>query len=1484
MVIAVLAFGAPQQTLREAASANQALHNSSPLPELRLGHPINQDLKGGEAHSYQVDLQAGQFMQVVVEQKGIDVVVVLGDPGGKPIIKMDSTNGSWGLERVSLIAETAGAYHVEIRSDNGQAQLGHYKATIVELRPTVPQDEDRIAAERILTDADRHNELPPARIARYERALALYRSAGDSARLASLLDYIGQAYSAEGENQKAIEYYSQALSLMRAMGDRDGEAETLNSIAAVYYALGDKDKALDYNNQALPLMRVVGDLVGEARTLSDIGVVYESLGQRRKALEYYNQVLPLQRAVGDTDGESATLNNTGAVYAGLGDTQKAMDYYNQALSLRRALGNRAGEAVTLTNIGALCANTGERQKALDYFDQALTLERELGNKPMEAATTSDIGELFHRLGERQKALEYFELALSMVRITGDRDQEAVTLSNMASVYADLGDYRKALEYFNRALPLRRAVRDRSGEASTLIGMGKVYAGLQEKEKALDYLNQALAVARTVGDRAGEAGALSNAGAVYDALGERHKALDAYNQAVRLQRAAGDRAGEASTLTGMGKAHVGLGDLRKALDFYNQALSLERVLRDRIWEAVIINSIGLVYAHLGETQKALDCYTQALLLYRPDDDREERATTFINLGSLYGKLGEKRKALSYLTQALSLETVAGNRAAEAATLNAIGLQYDDLGEKQRAIDYYNRALTVARSVGDRDREADTLHNIGAIYQGWGELQKALDYDNQTLALRRAIGNRAGEATDLNSLAAVYETLGQREKALDHYKQALQLEYLVGDRDLESTTLDNIGTVYDGLRNRQKALEYYNRALGLKIAVGDRVGEASILTNFCAVYNGLNERQKALDFCNRALSLFRTVEDQEGQAVTLGLKARVEHDGEDFSAARADSESALEIVEALRASVASRGPRVAYFSTAQDYYELYIDILMHLEGQHPHAGMDMLALEASERRRARGLLEALAEAHADIRQGVDPNLLQQERDLQELINAQSQARLRLLSVSHPSEQAVAAFTKRVDTLLDQYEGVERQIHASSPGYAGLTQPQPLGAKQIQQLLDPDTLLLEYSLGNDRSYLWALTSDSLTSYTLPNRRNIEYLAALVYDLLTLPGRKEEGDAEAQRLKRLEVVDHAYPPAAAKLSRMILGPVSSQLGRKRLLIVADGALQYVPFAALPVPVAAHDGKNAAASFAGNEGSGRPLIADHEIVDLPSASVLAELSQGPPARGKPARLVAILADPVFDADDARVMKAIGGGPATAGAAKKQGGGNDEQKEAEPLSASLEKDQLTRSATEVGLAKGRKFYFPRLVFTRQEANFIIRQVPAGQGMEALDFKASRETVTGPEMADYRIVHLATHGLVDSQHPELSGLVFSLVDEGGQAKNGFLDLEDIFNLQLRAELVVLSACETALGRDVKGEGLEALTRGFMYAGARNVVASLWQVDDVATADLMQTFYKGMLKEGLRPAAAMQQAQIAMWKQKRYAEPYFWAGFVMQGSWN
>jgi CHAT domain-containing protein len=328
--------------------------------------------------------------------------------------------------------------------------------------------------------------------------------------------------------------------------------------------------------------------------------------------------------------------------------------------------------------------------------------------------------------------------------------------------------------------------------------------------------------------------------------------------------------------------------------------------------------------------------------------------------------------------------------------------------------------------------------------------------------------------------------------------------------------------------------------------------------------------------------------------------------------------------------------------------------------------------------------------------------------------------------------------------------------------------------------------------------------------------------------------------------------------------------------VIVSDGALQYIPFGALPVPdslLSVVRGQSSESTITKPQVTGyRPVVIDHEIVSVPSASVLAVLRRELAARQPAAKTVAALADPVFASDDPRVK-------------------HDKKKIAQQAKtdstflagATALANPFLRSAREMGVTDSSEG-LARLFFSRREAEGILKLVPAAEGMKAVDFAANRATATSAELSRYRMVHFATHGLLNSTHPELSGIVLSLVDEQGKPQDGFLRLHEIYNLNLPADLVVLSACQTALGKEIKGEGLVGLTRGFMYAGATRVAASLWKVDDRATAELMRRFYEGMLGgKKLRPAAALRAAQASLWKEERWRSPYYWAAFVLQGEW-
>ncbi|HBB34065.1 MAG TPA: hypothetical protein DC064_20260 [Cyanobacteria bacterium UBA9273] len=985
--------------------------------------------------------------------------------------------------------------------------------------------------------------------------------------------------------------------------------------------------------------------------------------------------------------------------------------------------------------------------------------------------------------------------------------------------------RQAIPKFEQAFVLYRQAGDKGSEAVSLYYIGYIYSSLGEKQKALEFFNQALPLVQAVGDRGMEALTLSGIGSVYDSLGEMQQALESLNQALSLIRAVRDRSGEAYTLNNIGSVYNSLGEKQKALEFFNQALLLFRAVEDRGGEALTLNNMGSVYNSLGEKHKALELLNQALPLLRAIGDRgREEAATLNNIGGVYDDLGEKQKALDFYNQALSLLQVVGDRGGEAYTLNNIGLVYNSLGEKQKALDFYNQALLLFRAVGDRGGEANTLNSIGSVYDSLGEKQKALEYYNQALPLIRVVGDKGGEASIINNMGAVYNSLGEKHKALELFNQALPVLQAIGDRGREAGTLSNIGAVYDSLGEKQKALEYYNQALPLLRAVGHREQEARTLTNIGNVYHSLGETQKALEFYNQALPLSQVVGDISVEATTLYNTAVLQRSQGNLKEALTLIENTTTIIEDLRTKIGSQELRASYFATVQDYYEFYIDLLMQLHQQNPSQGYDALALHASERARARSLLELLTEANANIRQGVDPKLLEQEQRLQQQLNTFDYQKYQLLSSQH-TQQQLDEIKQKIDTVLTQLDQLKAQIRTTSPRYAALKYPQPLNLQEIQQqVLDEDTILLEYSLGEDSSYLWLVSKNSITSYVLPKRSEIE--------------------AAAQPFRKSLTSSAATLESGLPLSQIILAPVASQLGNKRLLIVGDGVLQSVPFAALPIP----------------SSPTTPLLVQNEIITLPSASTVAIQRRQLQNRATAAKIVAVIADPIFAANDPRLANTP----------------------TQPIPETPNNLARTRATRNLGLGDSAKIY-DRLPNTRIEAEKILALVPNGQSLQALDFDASFAKAIDPNLAQYQIVHLATHGLVDPVNPELSGIVLSLFDQQGKSQDGFLRLHDIFNLNLPAELVVLSACDTGLGKEVKGEGLIGLTRGFMYAGARRVVVSFWKVNDVATSEVMAKFYQKMLQGGQNPITALREAQLEMWNSEQWQSPYYWAAFTVQGDW-
>lgn len=931
----------------------------------------------------------------------------------------------------------------------------------------------------------------------------------------------------------------------------------------------------------------------------------------------------------------------------------------------------------------------------------------------------------------------------------------------------------------------------------------------------------------------------------DGAGEVEQTIRSLEHARELWQRLQDGPKQAEVLFLLGNTRLQLpGGIEKAIEEFRQsALLLEgEADLERIRQIKTLNSAGNALKQARRTDLAAQFFAQAAEVARDIQNPEQEAISLNKLGLLEVEEGEIQKGMANLLLAQEKDRLAG--APQPEPFNNLGYAYELLGEKQKAIQNYQKTLDLTRSLGDRKNEATALNNLGDTYYSLGDWETALRYFQQALDLFRALKNRSQEATLLNNLGTVHLRLGRFEEADRALEQALQLSRETQATETETAAL--ISKAELALRQERPAEALHLGYMAVSRASGFWAAEADARQILGVAHRELGELQAARTELERAAGIARERGDFNREAYyTLSL-ARTDRLSGDLRGALSKAQSATDMIESVRARVANPELKALFLASTQDYYELQIDILMSLHAAEPTEDFAAAALEVSEQARARSLLEILQESVADIREGVAPSLLAREKRLREEVNAREWRRL-LLGRKESDAQALSETKRRVEEAREDYLKFQDELRVSSPRYAALTQPSPLTESEIRaQLLNGQALLLEYKLGKDRSVLWAVSPESTKSFELSGREEIEQLARRWYELLTVRNNRLSGESVPAWRARIREADVEAEQVACQLSELILRPVEDLLGDRPLLVVADGALQYVPFAALPRP-----------------STGSLLVEGNEVVNLPSASALAALRRDRGGQPQAPKLLAILADPVFQKNDERLKPSI---PARKGALASSN----------PTRGLWGSDDGRESGIDLSS-------FRRLPYSLKEAQTISSFVPKDQLFMATGLAANRAAATSPDLALYRIVHFATHGVLDSRRPELSSLVFSLYDEKGTQQDGFLRLNDIYNLHLEADLVVLSACRTALGKEIRGEGLVGLTRGFMYAGASRVLASLWSVEDRATAELMGDFYRGMLREGLSPAAALRKAQIEMAKTPHHQSPYHWAGFSLQGEW-
>ncbi|MEW5984621.1 MAG: CHAT domain-containing protein [Acidobacteriota bacterium] len=867
--------------------------------------------------------------------------------------------------------------------------------------------------------------------------------------------------------------------------------------------------------------------------------------------------------------------------------------------------------------------------------------------------------------------------------------------------------------------------------------------------------------------------------------ERLARLAELRTSIESARAAGDITSEADALLEVGRAHLDLADLPAARRALSHAIDRYRLLGDRRAEATALDLRGTVNLTLASPQAS-----------RAD-----------------------------LEQALALRRSTGDRAGEAQTLSNLGLLFASIGDDEGALERNEQAWQLFRSVGHESSAATVLHNLAEVYLRLGDGGRALEYGRLALDLHRRHGPQSGVAHTLEHIASAYGLLGNAHEASRHYELALDASRTLTSRWIEAGVLARLGALHLASGAPDRAERTLVAALDAARAVGNRLGEAGTLAELGRALVAQRRDREAGAQLTEALAIGRALESARLQVQALAGLADLASAQGDWPTALAHSEAVLSALDDARGGARRDDVRVAMSAAHDDHLRRHVDILMVLHAAQPKGGYAVRAYATVERARARTLLETLADARGSVTGGASPELTRLDLRLRQEIGAKAERLSRLLSrAASPTD--VAALRRDVDALVAAFHQNRARIREEHPAYAALVHPDPIGLDDVQRtLLDPESVLVQFSLGRSRSFVWAVSADEWMVAELPGRLEVEGLIRRAYALLTARGTRQATDGQGSRAARIAAADREWASLSRLLSRVLLAPIAPLLGRARIIIVGDGAIDYLPFSALPDPTSQ---------------SGMPLLNAHEIVRLPSASVLAALRQRREG-ATPYRTVAVVADPVFSAGDSRVRVVH-----------------------RPLDSHIPE-------------------LPRLRFSRTEAVAIAGLAAPGQSALALDFEAARERIVEGRFAGYDILHLATHGTLDTDRPELSGLVFSTVDGDGNPRDGHLRLVDIYNLPVTSDLVVLSGCETALGQRVRGEGVVGLTRGFLHAGASRVISSFWKVDDTATSALMSRLYHGLLRDHRRPARALRDAQLALARRDQWSGPYYWAAFELSGEW-
>lgn len=870
---------------------------------------------------------------------------------------------------------------------------------------------------------------------------------------------------------------------------------------------------------------------------------------------------------------------------------------------------------------------------------------------------------------------------------------------------------------------------------------------------------------------------------------------------------------------LGLLYWNIGMLSDFVDYFQSAKSIaeklghEKQKRD-IETALLIHDLyqeSKTYRSIGDYPEACRALENAIELSRSIKSNEMELKCLRILGVTHLYATDYQNLRQRTEEALAIARSLNHKISEGRCLNNLGIYYEKIGNNySKALNTYQEALAILREQNFPIEISNCLNNLGICYQSLGNYEKSLEYFHESYEIDKKIGDEVILSKVLNNIGENYRLKGlishkeeDFNQALEYFTQALELAEKIEFTSSQIYALNNIGSIYTDMFKYGEALTYFHSALDLAESINDIESQGMLLNNIGIVHHNQGNFENSSEYFQKAIDLAVGIEnDKILWEAFFEMGKNYAKQGE-YNKALEKYKSSIDVIENIRSSIILEELKASYFGTdkrLEAYYSI-IDLLVFLNENYPQKKYDREAFNYLERAKARSFLDSLEASRIDVIFGIDVRLLNREKELMKNI---SNIYTRLLDNGISAEDK-----ENIQTTLSQYEdeleSLKREIRYNNPSYSNLY-PDIITIEEAQKkLLDNNTAVFAYMIGNEHSLAFVVTKKKLKIFRLPAK---EKFITLVTSYL-----KVISDKDNNNFKLGNELFH----------QLVLPGLEKNI--KKIIFIPAEILNALPFETLV------SDKN------------HWMIEDYKISYAPSITSLREIIDRNRSnhRRRPKDILAV-GDPNF--------------------------------------GDLEKDNINNNIFNDFYIQSDLQFF-RLKYSGVETDRISSLFSKEKSDILLREKATEENVKKHDLLDYKILHFATHSLIDDKMPGRSSIMLVLDDD--PSEDGFLQMREIYNLKLNADLVTLSACHTGGGQLIKGEGIEGLNRAFFYAGTSSVIMSLWSVNDQATYQLMERFYTH-LRSSQPISQALQRAKLEMIHSDVLSHPYYWAGFIVSGNSN